>query len=578
MISQGTIDKILNEVSIVELIASRVELKKKSRDSYIGLCPFHIEKTPSFNVSEDKGLCHCFGCGAGGNMFQFIREYEQVDFPDAVKIIADQFNIEIEYVETKQQLQQNASKQMDARSSNTLLRIVNSIFFKQLENSKDKVQIEQVGMSERSRLDFSIGFAHPNRSLFDQIEGNQNLQQVAKHIGLYKNALLRPDGRYRVTMPIKETNGEICGLYVHGANPEILGSKSKNYKNYFFGTEILSRQSERKIIVPNPLEAARCLDAGITDVCAAFHSSTLFTAKLIEKGSKKHNILIMNNTPEQFDILKSNLTTYFLGRKQITDFRVLMLPPNVNISDIYKKNGMPIVEQLIKNSISYFDLFAKIITDDLRQANITDVVKVSDYVLNLFKSSLMDSNALLDSVFLTQKLCSNLNLDFTEVFNKTNDLSIQLAKDDAVKQSIQDLDKDLDLITLDINGVQQSSLNRIIALLALNAADATSDPVTLKNLECIHNALNDESNCFSRVINKILVDTSAALSTTVLYNDLSQQEKNLISEDVGFLMQYSQSGGSFSDLKKSIKYVCNKLDIEFIDSMEEDCTNALGLF
>lgn len=578
MISKGTIDKILKEVSIVDVVAARVELKKKSGNSYLGLCPFHIEKTPSFNVSDDKGVCHCFGCGAGGNVIQFIREYEQVDFPDAVKIIAEQFNIDVEYVESKKQTHQTSSMQVDAKSSNTLLRVVNNIFFKQMEHSKDTFQIDKVGISRAGCMDFSLGFAHPNKSLFAQIEANKNLTQVAKHIGLYKNALLAPDGSYRVSIPVKEPNGSVYGIYIHGANPEIIGPKSTNFKNSFFGTDFLNRHSHRKLIVSNPLEAARCIDSGLTDVCASFSKETLFTAKLIDKGNKKQNVLIMNNTPEQFDILKANLTTYFLGRKQLTDFRILMLPPNVLISDIYKKNGQPIVEQLIKNSVNYFDLYAKILTDDLRQSNITDIKKVSAYMLNLFKSSLMNSSALLDSALLTQKICNNLKLDYTDVFNETNNFSIEITKNEEAKQAIKKLDSDLDMLTLNINGVQQSSLNRIIALIALNSAEVINDPVTLNNLESIYNALKDDSNCFSKVVKAILSDTSSAISTTMLYKNLSIQEKDIISEDVVFLVQYSGSGGNFSDLKDSIKYACNKLGIDFIDSLEIEHSALNGPF
>src|ERR1051326_4330473 len=91
-IPPAKIEEIRVATDIVDLIGSFVRLKKRGKN-YLGLCPFHTEKTPSFNVSADRQMYHCFGCGAGGNAFTFVMEFEKVSFIEAVRSLADRAGI-----------------------------------------------------------------------------------------------------------------------------------------------------------------------------------------------------------------------------------------------------------------------------------------------------------------------------------------------------------------------------------------------------------------------------------------------------------------------------------------------------
>ena len=94
MIDRATIDKILDAAQITEVVSEFVTLKKKGVN-YVGLCPFHDDKTPSFYVSPAKGLCKCFACGKGGNAVHFIMEHEQMSYPEALRWLAKKYHIEI---------------------------------------------------------------------------------------------------------------------------------------------------------------------------------------------------------------------------------------------------------------------------------------------------------------------------------------------------------------------------------------------------------------------------------------------------------------------------------------------------
>src|SRR5918994_3547630 len=98
MIKSEKIVEVRDRASIVELISDHVTLKKAGRN-HIGLCPFHSEKTPSFTVNDEKGIFHCFGCGAGGSVFDFLMRYDQLSFPEAVERVAKRYGITLEQAE-----------------------------------------------------------------------------------------------------------------------------------------------------------------------------------------------------------------------------------------------------------------------------------------------------------------------------------------------------------------------------------------------------------------------------------------------------------------------------------------------
>src|SRR5512135_3610372 len=94
--SQGTLDQVRAANDIVDVIGSYLPLKKAGA-TFVALCPFHKEKTPSFHVNPHRQIFHCFGCGKGGDVFSFVRDFESVDFPESVKRLADRAKIPLEY-------------------------------------------------------------------------------------------------------------------------------------------------------------------------------------------------------------------------------------------------------------------------------------------------------------------------------------------------------------------------------------------------------------------------------------------------------------------------------------------------
>src|SRR5215813_7745374 len=105
MISQQTIQQILSRIDIIEIVGSFIKLKKRGAN-YLGLCPFHGEKTPSFTVSPAKEIYKCFGCGRSGNTISFIMEHEKYSYVEALRWLAAKYNVEVEETETSAEQKQ----------------------------------------------------------------------------------------------------------------------------------------------------------------------------------------------------------------------------------------------------------------------------------------------------------------------------------------------------------------------------------------------------------------------------------------------------------------------------------------
>ncbi|PLX09901.1 MAG: DNA primase, partial [Marinilabiliales bacterium] len=169
MIDQVTIDRIIDAADIVEVIEEFISLKRRGAN-FLGHCPFHNEKTPSFTVSPSKRIFKCFGCGKGGNAVHFIMEHEQLSYPEALKYLAKKYNIEIEEKElTEEEVQRNH----DRESMLIISSYAQKYFSDQMYNSRDGKAIAHSYFIERGfREDiiqkFQLGYCPQGRDTFSK--------------------------------------------------------------------------------------------------------------------------------------------------------------------------------------------------------------------------------------------------------------------------------------------------------------------------------------------------------------------------------------------------------------------------
>ena len=212
-------DEIIEEVrsrnDIVDVISSYVNLKKKG-NSYFACCPFHHEKTPSFHVSREKQMYHCFGCGVGGNVYTFLMEHENYSFPEAVEALAERAGIKL----PEQSMSPEAKKQADERSRiKDMNRLAAGYFHYLLRTDHGKHAMEYLtgrGLTEETINKFALGFSDVYRDdLYKYLKSKGYKDEELKNSGLVKF-----DEKYgasdqfwnRVMYPIVDTNNRVIGF------------------------------------------------------------------------------------------------------------------------------------------------------------------------------------------------------------------------------------------------------------------------------------------------------------------------------------------------------------------------------
>ncbi|MDS4052006.1 DNA primase [Staphylococcus capitis] len=216
-IDQSVINEIKDKTDILDLVSEYVKLEKRGRN-YIGLCPFHDEKTPSFTVSEDKQICHCFGCKKGGNVFQFTQEIKDVPFVEAVKELGERVNIKVDVGQTQyNQQSQMASDDLKMIEMHELIRdYYHYALMKTVEGEEALNYLRQRGFTDELIKQRQIGYA-PDSSHFchDFLEKKGYDIELAYEAGLLsrneENFSYFDRFRNRIMFPLKNAQGRIVG-------------------------------------------------------------------------------------------------------------------------------------------------------------------------------------------------------------------------------------------------------------------------------------------------------------------------------------------------------------------------------
>ncbi|MBB1175786.1 DNA primase [Staphylococcus epidermidis] len=216
-IDQSVIDEIKNKTDILDLVSEYVKLEKRGRN-YIGLCPFHDEKTPSFTVSEDKQICHCFGCKKGGNVFQFTQEIKDVSFVEAVKDLGERVNIQVDIGQNQTNSSTKiASDELKMIEMHELIKdYYHYALMKTIEGEEALNYLHERGFTDDLIKEREIGYA-PDNSHFchDFLKKKGYDIELAFEAGLLsrneENFTYFDRFRNRVMFPLKNGQGRIVG-------------------------------------------------------------------------------------------------------------------------------------------------------------------------------------------------------------------------------------------------------------------------------------------------------------------------------------------------------------------------------
>jgi DNA primase len=307
LISQETIQQILSRIDIIEIVGGFVKLKKRGAN-YLGLCPFHNEKSPSFTVSPAKELYKCFGCGKSGNAVSFLMEHEKYSYVDALKFLANKYNVTVE--ETF-----SSPEAKELRQTADSLHIINSFaqqfFSKQLFDTEEGQAVALSYLKERGfREDiiqkFQLGYSPRQRDAFtsEALRQQYNPELLTKTgIVAERNGELMDNYRERIIFPVHNNTGKIIGFgariigkkenapkYINTPENEVY-IKSKILYGTYFARQAIDKNDEC-LLVEGYTDVISLHQAGIENVVASGGTSlTPDQLRLIKKYSNNLTIL-----------------------------------------------------------------------------------------------------------------------------------------------------------------------------------------------------------------------------------------------------------------------------------------------
>ena len=423
MIDQATIDRILDTAQIVDVVSEFVTLRRRGVN-YIGLCPFHNEKTPSFSVSPSKGVCKCFSCGKGGNVVHFIMEHEQLSYYEALKWLAKKYNIEIK----EKEMTQEEKQVQNLRES---LFVVNQFameYFQEiLEKNPDGQSIGMTYFRQRGFRDdiikkFQLGYCTDQRDAFAQTA----LQKGYKAEFLEKTGLCyrKEDGSLRdrfwgrVIFPIHSISGKVVAFggrvlssqtknvqmkYVNSPESEIY-HKSKELYGIYFAKQAIVRQ-DRCFLVEGYTDVISMHQSGVENVVAS--SGTALTPEQIRLIHRFTNNITVLYDGDMAGI-KASLRGIDMLLEEGMNVKICLLPDGDDPDSFARKHNATDFQAFINNHEVDFIRFK---TNLLLEEAGKDPIKRASLISSIVKSIAVIPEEIVRSVYIRE--CSRL-LDMSE--------------------------------------------------------------------------------------------------------------------------------------------------------------------
>lgn len=369
MISEQTKQQITSRIDIIDVIGEFVKLKKRGTN-YLGLCPFHGEKSPSFTVSPVKEIYKCFGCGKSGNTITFLMEHEKYSYVEALKWLAHRYNVEIEETQrTPEQVQQ----QQVSESLHAINTFAQKFFTEQLFHSEEGQMIagsylKERGFREEVLQKFQIGY---NPSAKDALTAallqNQFNKDLLPKTGLvaFRNEELVDNYRGRIIFPIHNNTGKIIGFgarvigkadkapkYINTPENEVY-SKSKILYGSYFARQAIDKAKEC-LLVEGYTDVVSLHQAGIENVVASGGTSlTIDQLRLIKKYTNNLTIIYDGDAAG----IKAALRGLDLAVEEGLDVKLVLIPDGEDPDSYVNKVGATAFNAFIAASKKDFILF-----------------------------------------------------------------------------------------------------------------------------------------------------------------------------------------------------------------------------
>ncbi|HGZ2905133.1 TPA: DNA primase [Staphylococcus aureus] len=410
-IDQSIINEIKDKTDILDLVSEYVKLEKRGRN-YIGLCPFHDEKTPSFTVSEDKQICHCFGCKKGGNVFQFTQEIKDISFVEAVKELGDRVNVAVDIEAT--QSNSNVQIASDDLQMIEMHELIQEFYYyaltKTVEGEQALTYLQERGFTDALIKERGIGFA-PDSSHFchDFLQKKGYDIELAYEAGLLsrneENFSYYDRFRNRIMFPLKNAQGRIVGYSGRtytGQEPKYLNSPETPIfqKRKLLYNLDKARKSIRKldeiVLLEGFMDVIKSDTAGLKNVVATM-GTQLSDEHITFIRKLTSNITLMFDG--DFAGSEATLKTGQNLLQQGLNVFVIQLPSGMDPDEYIGKYGNDAFSAFVKNDKKSFAHYkVSILKDEIAHNDLSyeRYLKELSHDISLMKSSILQQKALND--------------------------------------------------------------------------------------------------------------------------------------------------------------------------------------
>ena len=362
--SESFVEQLKTSIDIIHVVQGYVRLRK-SGSSFIGLCPFHQEKTPSFHVRQSPAYYYCFGCGAKGDAISFVQNLERISFPESVTLLAERYGISLPKSEPTPEADQTA------RERQTLFEIherVAEIFRSQLTSSSEGQQafsyLKERGLSDQTIEKFRLGYAPGfSDNLVRRLGGNYSTELLLKSGLVQIGDSGRPYDRFRrrVMFPIRSESGKIIafgGRIFGEGQPKYLNSPETpiySKSRTLYALELARDSVRRKtfaILVEGYMDCIALHQAGIENTIASCGTSlTELQAKVLARFSDR---IVVNFDPDTAGAA-ATLRSLDIFLAQNFKIRILALPGGHDPDAFIKRHGVAAYSTLLEKAPAYFD-------------------------------------------------------------------------------------------------------------------------------------------------------------------------------------------------------------------------------
>jgi DNA primase len=575
LIPDNCLEDILSRVNIVDVISAYTPLKKAGRN-FKACCPFHEEKTPSFVVSADRQIYHCFGCGESGNAFKFLMRHERMEFLEAVELLAKKAGVVLPETKKQDQTAVNFVNQLYKVNELAAAFYENNLSLPPAKHAKD--YLGKRGLTEESLKLFKLGFVPDKWDLLLNYLKSKNVSlSVMEKAGLIvpkDNGGYYDRYRNRIIFPILDARDRVIGFgarVLDNSLPKYINSpetpvyvKGRNLYGLNFAKDAI-RELDFVVIVEGYLDVIVPFQAGLKNIVAS--SGTAFTseqARLLKRYTS--NVVVVYDGDAAGQIASLRSLDIFIEEEM--SVKIVSLPAGFDPDSFVRKNGVDSLKEKISKAQNLFDYKLGVLKSRFNYRNIDEKAKIAQAML---ESLAKIKDAVLRSEYL-KKLAQDLDIKEDALFQELK--KIDTGKP-SVNHSAVEVRKQLNI----------SPTEKLLIKLMLEENDLIT---RIKNSLHPHDFIDERSTKIVTHIFKLFDEgrsvepnllmshlghddsTQLLCESIFLPDQLSSDEKEKVADDCVKRLKHEKSRLHRQSLEQEIKIAQNSGDEDKLQSLLQE--------